>query len=120
MGNMLDELSQTKREYLNDDHQREMFKEKLRKQKKLFDKMYTRILGWCQQKEEYLITKESINSISAGQSKLSSLLVYDDDKNNMLNGLISSFKKLGEEIKTDKYQSAHSNYSYPEPDEIVT
>jgi len=115
---MLEELSQTKKERLEDDREREKFKEKLRQDNEQHKKMTNDLLEWITQKKEYLNIQDSVNSIAGAQYNLGVLLVYDEDKKNRTNGSIQSLQKLGAEIVEAKYQSSLSSYEFLTPDEI--
>lgn len=117
---MLDILSATKKEVLDDDLGRELFKEKLRQENEQHKRKYEDLLSWIASKKDYLEKKEECDSIKTAEKNLYDCLAYKDDKNIMSSGFLVAFKKLGTDIISDNYGTRFSSWIWPSPDKIRT
>lgn len=65
-----------------------------------------------QEKENYLTTREAIDSISEAETALGLLDSYEKEKESMTDISVAQLKSLGESIRTAKYQSEVCVYPY--------
>lgn len=116
---MLDGLSATKKAILDDDLAREQFKEKLRGSNTTHKNDHATLKAWVQKQTEYLNKKEAVDSISDAQLNLATLLAYVTEKEYTTKGAVVNMKKLGQDILSDKYETALSSWAWETPAEIT-
>lgn len=114
----LSQLADAKRAVLEDDLLREQFKENvtLMNLQHLDKNVY--LLNWIAEKENYLNQRESITSVPSAQTHLSLLAVYENENSAMVQNNLAFYKKLGEDILAQKYETQYSRYVFENPDEI--
>ncbi|KAH3767243.1 alpha-actinin, sarcomeric [Pelomyxa schiedti] len=66
--------------------------------------IYDNLCQWIQEKEQYLNTKEIVESVSAAQFQLKRLESYDKESENIQHTVFVAMKKLGEELETNIYE----------------
>ncbi len=97
---------------------RELHKDKLRLLNKQHIRAYDTIAAWIAEKEAYLNTKETCQSISDAQVQLSLLEAYEKESKTTSETRVARLKNDGAAIIADVYHTAHSVYHWESPDEI--
>jgi hypothetical protein len=112
-------LSLEKMETLKDDLARMKFKEATHLVNLKHKAKFTQIEAWVAEKESYLKTEETIDSISDATLQLSVLEMYSEEAFDVTEGSVASLKKVGQEILTAAYSSALSKWTFETPEEVT-
>jgi hypothetical protein len=116
----LDTLSAEKLKVLQDDLERETFRENLRQNNVAHTDMYDALAVYIAAQKEYLTKKEPCESVAQAVSNLSDLASFHRQMENQNSGPVATLKASGEAIITAKYESPLSSYVFPTPDEVTT
>ncbi len=116
----LSDLSAEKRRVLDDDLARETFAERTRVNDVQHANAHAKFVGWYNEKEAYLKTKEAVNSVSEAQTQISILDGYEQEAKGVTDSSVASLKVLGAEILAAKYETQYSSYVFEKPEEIKT
>jgi hypothetical protein len=114
----LSQLADAKRAILEDDLLREQFRENVTLMNLQHLDKNTYLLNWIAEKENYLNLRETIASVPSAQTHLSLLAVYENENSAMVQNNLAFYKKLGEDILAQKYETQYSKYVFENPDEI--
>jgi len=102
-----------------DDLQREKFKEAVRAKAQQHSRKFDGISAWIAEQEQYLQTREEVNSISDANKHLSNLSLFEDDKIRTENTVVADLKSLGADILSQHYQTQYSEWSLEDPTTIT-
>lgn len=111
-------LSAHKKAVLEDDLAREKFKAKLRVWNITHENKYQELKAWVAEKENYLNTREEIDTITKALVQISILQAYEKDKVSTTNTNVASLKKIGKDILTAEYKTEYSHFVWEKPEEI--
>lgn len=122
----LSQLSVNKQAYLDDALAREQAKEANRLLVANYRNAYMMIDAWCREQLEYLAIKEPIDlgagapgNVVGAKQALNDLTTFEKAKSGMADSAVTSLQKLGDEIRTSKYETTHPDgtswsYEFPE------
>lgn len=113
----LDGISTKKLATLEDDLEREKYREQKRQENVQHKKNHAQLKTWVGVQTAYLQKAEPVNSISDAQENLATLAGYVTEKDYTTKGAVASMKHLGVQIQVP-YKSALSEWKWETPDEI--
>lgn len=113
----LSSLYAKKKEVLDDDLAREEFKAQVLLQNDRHINSFDTISKWCNEKDEYLQTKEVVNSIADAQGHLSVLEAFVRDKKDQYSNSVGSMKDVGQAIKAARY-SHLTKWQFETPEDV--
>jgi hypothetical protein len=108
-----------KRVVLDDHLAREQVKEKVQNWVDGHSRKHFEIGAWCENKKEYLSTKEVVAASAEATYQLSVLDSFTEEFATFSAGEITALFEAGTAIRDEKYESEHSNWSYPAPEEVT-
>eukprot|EP00004_Rigifila_ramosa_P009734 TRINITY_DN213_c0_g1_i1.p1 TRINITY_DN213_c0_g1~~TRINITY_DN213_c0_g1_i1.p1 ORF type:complete len:1246 (-),score=385.52 TRINITY_DN213_c0_g1_i1:64-3723(-) len=115
----LEALEKKKRPVLEDDLAREEFKERMLALLKSHEDSHAKILKWVVEKEKYVATKETIDSVPEARSQLIVLEKYEREQDAMHSGSVVPLKELGDKILASlEYKTEYSQWTCPKPQDI--
>lgn len=113
----LDGISTKKLATLEDDLEREKYRESKRQENVQHKKNHAQLKAWVGVQSAYLEKTEPVKSISDAQENLATLAGYVTEKDYTTKGAVASMKHLGVQIQVP-YKSALSNWQWETPTEI--
>lgn len=116
--NSMAKQSAEKKKILEDHLARETYKEKVLMANRNHISKHEKLVSWFNEKSKYLQTKEEINSVTEAQTQLTLLQSYEEEKTRTTTANVAPLKKLGNDIKAMKYETAYSSYVFENPAEI--
>lgn len=111
--------SDYKKEVLDDDLARELYIEETNLLSGQHTDKATQCAGWANEKAAYLQENVTVHSMREARVGLNVLDAYNMEKARFTASAVTSMKELGELILDRKYETAHSNYKFDNPDELV-
>eukprot|EP00033_Pygsuia_biforma_P001487 GCRY01001677.1.p1 GENE.GCRY01001677.1~~GCRY01001677.1.p1 ORF type:complete len:1484 (+),score=524.59 GCRY01001677.1:146-4597(+) len=115
---VIDNKAAEKRALLEDHLARWQKIEKTRLMNTQHETKFTMILAYVAEKEQYLNTKEEINSVEEAKTALSLLASYEHEKKTTDETSCSTLRSLGQSIKDSKYETALSSWAFETPEEV--
>lgn len=103
---------------LDDNLQRELFKEATVMKVDVHKDLNTKLVAWCNEKHQYLDTKNNVDSVVVAKTLLSTLDAYDKEKADVFAGNFKALTDVGNEIRDAKYKTDISEWVYPDPDTL--
>jgi hypothetical protein len=104
---------------LKDDLAREEFREKLLLANQQHINQYNALKAWVDAKTAYLNVKEQVTNVKDARVQLNLIDVYAQTKKELSEANVPALKKLGKHVLESKYATAHSTYSFPNPQEVT-
>lgn len=108
-----------KKAVLEDHLSREEFAERVRMLNRNHMDRFERLNNWCGEKRTYLQTKETVETVGEARTQLLRLDAYDREQRRMTELQVAACKRLGEEIRAQRYESPHSSYVFENPQEVL-
>lgn len=112
-------LAADKQVVLDDALLREQFKEKVQLWVGRHVKMAESLDAWSRDKLAYLQVKEVIASSAEAKYHLSLLEAFEKEKAETMEASLVGLKSLGNDIRTAKYATAHSQWVYDKPADVT-
>eukprot|EP00823_Brevimastigomonas_motovehiculus_P005144 TRINITY_DN362_c0_g1_i3.p1 TRINITY_DN362_c0_g1~~TRINITY_DN362_c0_g1_i3.p1 ORF type:complete len:1611 (+),score=620.13 TRINITY_DN362_c0_g1_i3:65-4897(+) len=113
----LDKLYAEKLAILQDDLEREQFKEKILLLNEQHIRSFTVLKNWATEKKVYLEKKEEVKSIQDARVHLNLLDVFGKDKQDMHDVNVAAFKKLGQGVVEANY-AKKTQWKFEKPEEV--
>eukprot|EP00730_Choanoeca_flexa_P018668 TRINITY_DN9089_c0_g1_i3.p1 TRINITY_DN9089_c0_g1~~TRINITY_DN9089_c0_g1_i3.p1 ORF type:complete len:1244 (+),score=477.40 TRINITY_DN9089_c0_g1_i3:22-3753(+) len=115
---LLTQAAQAKKPILEDNLQRETFREKTELDVQIHSDVYATIDGFNTDKQDYFKTKETIATVNDAYLQLSVLDACLQEIKDIESGSTVRLCTLGAAIRAAKYESQYSSWAYPKPEEV--
>ncbi|EDQ86636.1 uncharacterized protein MONBRDRAFT_28031 [Monosiga brevicollis MX1] len=115
----LDAASAVKLPILEDHLARNVFQEKVRLWVRNHQDAHASLRDWSVNRQAYLETKEHVESIAAAELARSVLDAFRQEKADVTKGNLAALRDLGNQIRTARYETVHSNWAYEHPEAVT-